>query len=177
MDFAGKSILIVGAGGMGVASARRFAAAGAHVVLSDIDTARLAEARSEVSCTVIAGDIAKPSECRRIVDEATNLHGRLDILLNAAGVWVEGPSEHLTEAQYDRVLDINLKGAYFLSAAAIPHAVMDVQAAAALSAVRQRSAALLACVREPVRPTIGACEPKHRKGHRTVCAEEKGSRR
>ena len=121
MDFAGKTVLIVGAGGMGLASARRFAAAGAHVVLSDIDAARLSEAKDALSCAIIAGDITKPSECRRIVDEAFSLYGRLDMLLNAAGVWVEGPSEHLTEAEYDRVLDINLKGAYFLSAAAIAH--------------------------------------------------------
>jgi NAD(P)-dependent dehydrogenase (short-subunit alcohol dehydrogenase family) len=121
MDFADKTVLVVGAGGMGLACARRFAAAGAQVVLSDIDAARLADVRCELSCAVIAGDIAKPSECRRIVDEATAIHGRLDILLNAAGVWAEGPSEHMTEAQYDRVLDINLKGAYFLSAAAMPH--------------------------------------------------------
>ena len=104
-----------------MASARRFAAAGANVVLSDIDAARLSEAKDALSCAIIAGDITKPSECRRIVDEAFSLYGRLDMLLNAAGVWVEGPSEHLTEAEYDRVLDINLKGAYFLSAAAIAH--------------------------------------------------------
>ena len=101
MDFAGKTVLIVGAGGMGLASARRFAAAGAHVVLSDIDAARLSEAKDALSCAIIVGDIAKPAECRRIVDEAFSLYGRLDMLLNAAGVWVEGPSEHLTEAEYD----------------------------------------------------------------------------
>lgn len=123
MDFAGKTVLVVGAGGMGLACARRFAQAGAHIVLSDIDAERLAMAQAALSCAGIAGDIAKASECRRIVDEAAALHGRLDILLNAAGVWAEGPSESFSETDYDRVLDVNLKGAYFLSAAAIPHLV------------------------------------------------------
>ncbi|HET7294623.1 MAG TPA: SDR family oxidoreductase, partial [Vicinamibacteria bacterium] len=49
--------------------------------------------------------------------------GRLDCLVNAAGLWTEGPAEETREEDFDRVLGVNLKGLFFLSAAAIPHLV------------------------------------------------------
>lgn len=116
-NFAGKSVLIAGAGGMGLASARLFADAGARVLLADMDPAKAEGA----GFAAFRADVRAVSDCRAAVDEAVSRHGRLDLLLNAAGVWWEGPSDSMTEADYDRVLDVNLKGAYFLSAAAIPH--------------------------------------------------------
>ena len=56
-----------------------------------------------------------------MVEGAIAAFGRLDILINAAGVWVEGPSETMTEEQWDRTLDINLKGTFFACRYAIPH--------------------------------------------------------
>lgn len=112
--FAGKSVLISGgAGGMGLAIARRFASDGARILIADI------QPTDEFSC--IKADLRKVGECSRAVDETVARHGGLDLLIHAAGIWWEGPSQSMSEADYDRVLDVNLKAAYFLSAAAIPH--------------------------------------------------------
>ena len=66
-------------------------------------------------------DLRRVDECRRAVAEAAAVAGRLDCVVNAAGVWTEGPSEATTEEEWDRVVDLNLKAVYFVSSAAIPH--------------------------------------------------------
>jgi NAD(P)-dependent dehydrogenase (short-subunit alcohol dehydrogenase family) len=55
-----------------------------------------------------------------MVAETVSHFGRLDVLVNAAGVWVEGPTAEMTEADFDRTLDINLKGTFFACRYAIP---------------------------------------------------------
>ncbi|WP_245518697.1 SDR family oxidoreductase, partial [Mesorhizobium sp. M8A.F.Ca.ET.197.01.1.1] len=55
------------------------------------------------------------------MDKAREWGGGLDILVNAAGVWLEGAASEVREEQWDLVLDVNLKGAFFLISAAIPH--------------------------------------------------------
>jgi NAD(P)-dependent dehydrogenase (short-subunit alcohol dehydrogenase family) len=77
------------------------------------------EARQNV--LPIEADLADVGECRWAVAEAAAWTGRLDAVVNAAGVWTEGPSADTTEDEWDRVIDVNLKGLYFVSTAAIPH--------------------------------------------------------
>jgi NAD(P)-dependent dehydrogenase (short-subunit alcohol dehydrogenase family) len=62
-------------------------------------------------------------QIREMVAQAVTLHGRLDCVVNAAGLWTEGPSGETTEEEWDRVVGVNLKAAYFVSSAAIPHLV------------------------------------------------------
>jgi NAD(P)-dependent dehydrogenase (short-subunit alcohol dehydrogenase family) len=113
--------LITGAaGGIGGATATRFIAGGWLVAAVDINvierTAELGE-----HLLPIRADLADVEQCRGAVAEAAEWTGRLDAVVNAAGVWTEGPSADTTETEWDRVLDINLKGLYFVSSAAIPH--------------------------------------------------------
>ncbi|MFC2252951.1 SDR family NAD(P)-dependent oxidoreductase [Labrys portucalensis] len=121
-----RTILIAGgAGGMGLAMALRFAQDGARVVLADLPGARLEEARArveEAGAEVLALplDIRSVQACREVVAKVTEAGG-LDVLVNAAGVWLEGPATGVDEEDWDRVLDVNLKGAFFLISAAIPH--------------------------------------------------------
>lgn len=122
-----RTVLIAGgAGGMGLATAARFAAGGDRIVLADVSTERLAAAADGLAgkgaaVLTVACDLRSVAECRRAVAESAAWGGGIDVLVNAAGVWLEGPAGDVAEEDWDRVLDINLKGAFFLIAAAIPH--------------------------------------------------------
>jgi len=116
----GRSVLITGgAGGMGLAIARRFADAGARIALADLDAERLAAVELPGALRIQA-DVAQVADCERLVAETLAAFGQLDLLVNAAGIWVEGPSELASEADWDRCLDINLKGTFFCCRAALP---------------------------------------------------------
>jgi NAD(P)-dependent dehydrogenase (short-subunit alcohol dehydrogenase family) len=128
MRFDGKSVLITGgAGGMGRATAAAFLRAGASVLAADIDETGLAATTAELSAlgrvSGIRTDVTRPDDCRRAIDTAVARHGRLDVLVNGAGVWVEGPAEDVDEAQWDRTVDINLKGTFFCCRHAIPRLI------------------------------------------------------
>lgn len=116
-DWSGKTVLISGgAGGMGRACAELFAEAGAHIAIADIAPAKLPDSYLPIAC-----DVAKVADCANAIAKTVGRFGRLDLLINAAGVWTEGVSAEMTEAQWDRVIDINLKGTFFMCRHAIPH--------------------------------------------------------
>jgi NAD(P)-dependent dehydrogenase (short-subunit alcohol dehydrogenase family) len=115
-----------GGGGMGRAIAARFLGTGDAVVLADRSRDALDGAVAELSrdgTTLDASeiDVSVVAECERMVAEVVERHGRLDVLVNAAGVWVEGPTAEMTEEQWDRTVDVNLKGTFFACRYAIPH--------------------------------------------------------
>ncbi|HOT23593.1 MAG TPA: SDR family oxidoreductase [Thermoleophilia bacterium] len=121
----GKTVVITGAGGgVGAATARRFAAAGASLVLGDVNAVRLEELAGELAALApvhaVACDVSCVADVENLVAEAVGETGRIDVLVNTAGLWVEGPSETMTEADWDRVLDVNLKGTFFCCSRAIP---------------------------------------------------------
>ena len=116
--------LITGAaGGIGASTAQRFAADGWRLALADRDRSgleRLAES-IEGPTTLLEGDIREPLACDESVRSAMAWGGRLDALINAAGIWTEGSAEQVDEDEWDRVIDVNLKGTFFMIRAAIPH--------------------------------------------------------
>jgi len=120
-------LLVTGAaGGIGAATARRFASGGWRVVGTDRDAAGLEALRRDLGPAVLAtptGDLRRVEDCRAVVAAAVASAGRIDCLVNAAGLWTEGPAEDTREEDFDRVLAVNLKGLFFVSAAAIPHLV------------------------------------------------------
>ncbi|MEP9374236.1 SDR family NAD(P)-dependent oxidoreductase [Mesorhizobium sp. KR1-2] len=124
-----RTVMIAGgAGGMGIATALRFAAGGDRIVVADLEGPRLDEAKGRIAAvgTEVLGvgfDIRSVPACREAVEAAVAWGGGIDVLVNAAGVWLEGPSVQVSEQDWDRVLDINLKGAFFLTAAATPHLI------------------------------------------------------
>jgi len=120
----GKTVLITGgSGGMGRAIAARFAADGATLYLCDINRRALDDAVVALGPAVkaVETDVTRVADCARAVDAAVDATGRLDLLINAAGIWTEGPSEAATEVEWDRVVDVNLKGTFFMCRHAIPH--------------------------------------------------------
>jgi NAD(P)-dependent dehydrogenase (short-subunit alcohol dehydrogenase family) len=118
-----RVVLITGAaGGIGHASAERFLAQGDTVVLTDVAADALARTATELGgLDGVVGDVTVVADCERIVAETVGRHDRLDVLVNCAGIWVEGPTAEMTEDEFDRTMDVNLKGTFFMCRYAIPH--------------------------------------------------------
>lgn len=124
MVFSNKVVLITGASaGIGKASARAFAKAGARVIIngaSDKGAAVAAEIeRAGGSAHFAQGDVADVDVCRALVATAVELYGRLDILVNNAGIVPVGDVTGFDEDGFDRAVDINVKSVFFLSQAAV----------------------------------------------------------
>ena len=121
---AGKVAIVTGSGsGIGQSIAIRFASESAAVVIGyqdhpeqANDTKTKAEAAGGKAITVQA-DVSKIADTQNLVDQAYQQLGRCDILVNNAGVEKEAAFWDVTEADYDLVLDVNLKGAFFLAQA------------------------------------------------------------
>lgn len=124
MRFENKVIAITGGGsGIGKEAAARFLAEGAKVAINGRDLAKLEAAAKEIDPSgknvfVSAGDIAKPETGAALVDAAVSGFGKLDVLVNNAGVFNPKPFLELTETDYDWYLDTILKGKFFTAQAA-----------------------------------------------------------
>jgi NAD(P)-dependent dehydrogenase (short-subunit alcohol dehydrogenase family) len=119
------AVVTGGASGIGRATADRLAGDGLAVHLVDRNGPGLAAAIAELTAAGATAsgsvaDISVVADCERAVAEAIAAVGRIDVLVNCAGIWVEGPSDAMTEADWDRVVDVNLKGTFFMCRYAIP---------------------------------------------------------
>jgi NAD(P)-dependent dehydrogenase (short-subunit alcohol dehydrogenase family) len=117
------ALITGGASGIGLATAERFARDGVRLVLADIDAAGLDRAVGGLGgpdrVLGAVTDVSSFADCERAVAAAVAQFGRLDVLVNSAGVWVEGPTDTMTEAEWDRVIDVNLKGTFAMCRHAI----------------------------------------------------------
>jgi 3-oxoacyl-[acyl-carrier protein] reductase len=122
MRFSAKRVVVTGsAGAIGGAIATAFAAEGASLGLVDIKPTRLGSSPATQGKQVEAlADLADLSALRRALTEVVSRLGGVDILINAAGVTSFGSAAGLTEAEWDRVLAVNLKGVFFACQTAIP---------------------------------------------------------
>lgn len=124
MRFAEKVAAVTGGGsGIGKEAARRLVEDGARVVINGRSPEKLAEAAKAIdpsgeNVATFAGDIASVATAEGLVKEAITRFGGLDILVNNAGIFEPKPFLDLTEADYDRFLDIILKGKFFAAQAA-----------------------------------------------------------
>jgi len=120
--------LVTGAAqGIGRAIAVRLAQEGAKIIVEDrLDSALAEETLAEVRAAgsdgcVVAGDVGNLTDVAHAVEQGVAKFGRIDVLVNNAGVEHNAPFIDVTEADYDRVLDINLKGAFFMTQAFVRH--------------------------------------------------------
>jgi len=118
-----KVVVVTGASsGLGVSFAQAFAEAGADLVLGARRVDRLAETAALVEAAgrrvhSVATDVADPQQCQRLVDAAVDTFGRVDILINNAGVGTAVPATRETPEQFRSVVDVNLNGSYWMAQA------------------------------------------------------------
>jgi len=123
MDFAGRCAIVTGAtSGIGRAVAIALAAAGASVLATGRDAGRGEATVREAGarCSFLAGDVVDPAFGDVAAAEAVRRFGRLDLLVNAAGVIHVGDAEHTSPREWRDVLSVNLDGAFYMSRAAVP---------------------------------------------------------
>jgi glucose 1-dehydrogenase len=121
MKFSGKVVVITGAArGIGRACAERFLADGAKVVISDVDGSTLGKTVTELELLghsgelrAVEADVSKRADVDRLVATAVKEFGQLDVMVNNAGVARNRDFLEITEAEFDDVMAINLKGAFF----------------------------------------------------------------
>jgi NAD(P)-dependent dehydrogenase (short-subunit alcohol dehydrogenase family) len=125
MRLEGRVALVTGAGsGIGEATARRFAREGAIVVVNDVDveTARpVATALQQEGARALtsAADVTKRTEVEAMMQHVVSELGRLDVLVNNAGINRDAMSHKMTDEQWDQVLTVNLKGTFLCAQAAL----------------------------------------------------------
>jgi NADP-dependent 3-hydroxy acid dehydrogenase YdfG len=123
----GKVVVITGASsGLGEAAARALAANGAKLVLGARRVERLQQLANELqqgADAAIQTDVTDVEQVRRLVDHAVQAHGRIDVILNNAGLMPQSPLERLKVDEWDRMIDVNIKGVLYGIAAALPHMI------------------------------------------------------
>ena len=117
-----KVVLVTGAArGIGLTTARRFAAEGAKVMLCDRDAGTLAQVAASVpGSATVAADLAEDGAADMVLAATLSAFGRLDVLVNNAGISEPAPIAQTTRESWRRVLAINLDAVYLLSRAAMP---------------------------------------------------------
>jgi NAD(P)-dependent dehydrogenase (short-subunit alcohol dehydrogenase family) len=126
----GRTALVTGANrGLGRAFAQAVAEAGADVVVVGRQDDRNQEAAAQIAqstgrrTTVATGDVTSQGDVRRIVEEAMSAHGRIDVLVNNAGICFHRPALEVPDEEFAEVFDVNLTGLWRMTKAVAPHMI------------------------------------------------------
>jgi NAD(P)-dependent dehydrogenase (short-subunit alcohol dehydrogenase family) len=126
LDFGGRSVVITGGSrGLGLLIARQLAREGALLTIAARDRRELDVARTELEASgarvsSVVCDIGVPSEARDLIHQVVDRTGRIDVLINNAGIMTVGPIEHMTPTDFERAMDVHFRGPLHTMLAAIP---------------------------------------------------------
>lgn len=149
-DFHDMTVIVTGSGaGMGREAAKLFAAYGANVVANS-RSASCEDARREIeeaggSVIAVQADVGTMDGCEAIIREAVDKFGRIDVLVNAAGIVVDGSVETADLNDWDRSMNTNVKSVFMLSRLAMPYlrqtkgSIVNVASVAALKGLKNRA--------------------------------------
>jgi meso-butanediol dehydrogenase / (S,S)-butanediol dehydrogenase / diacetyl reductase len=119
--FAGKAVIVTGAArGIGEGIAERFACEGAKVLLVDIDK-QVTETAARLNQAVLLKDVTARDAGQVIAEAAMGAFGRIDVLVNNAGILLPGTAESHTEEEWQQIFDVNVRAVWRLSRAVLPH--------------------------------------------------------
>ena len=122
-SLAGKVAIVTGASsGLGVAFAVGLADAGADIAICARRVEKLEQTKAQVlergrRCVAVQADVSNPDDCNRVVAETVEQLGKVDVLINNAGIGTAIPATRETPDEFRRVIDINLNGSYFMAQA------------------------------------------------------------
>jgi 3-oxoacyl-[acyl-carrier protein] reductase len=121
-DFTGRTVIVTGAGrGVGRAIAQRFVASGANTWLVDVDADVVQAAAEDLSADWALADVSNSADVDRVVGRAVEMTGRLDVVVNNAGILRDRVLWKLDDADWDAVLGVHLGGTFRFTRAATPH--------------------------------------------------------
>jgi 3-oxoacyl-[acyl-carrier protein] reductase len=126
MELSGQAAIVTGAGrGIGRATALELAQMGADIVVAELDTANAEKTASAVQALgrkalVIPTDVTKRADLAMMVERTQKQFGRLDVLINNAGIYRAAATLDITEEHWDAIMDINAKAVFFATQAVLP---------------------------------------------------------
>lgn len=142
-QFEGESVVVTGAArGLGHGIAAAFAAEGADVLICDVNAAGVAASADQLASRfganvkAMVADVSDESAVAAVIDGALDRYGRLDHLINNAGIVRIARLIDVDEEAWDRVIDVNLKGVYLTMRAALPH-MLDAEAGSIVNIASQ----------------------------------------
>ena len=118
------AIITGGASGIGLAAVKRFTEEGAHVAIVDYDKEQGEKVAAEYpNAAFFEVDVSKASQVREMVEQVISHFGKIDILINNAGVTRDATLVKMTEEDFAKVIEINLNGVFYCTQAVVPHMI------------------------------------------------------
>lgn len=127
--FENKVVIVTGAGGgIGTAIAQRFAREGAQVIVTDTNADGASDTTQSIldedlKAETILADISSRDACYKLIEDVIAKHGKIDVLINNAGINRRGPLLELTDEDWDLTMQVNVTSMFHLCRAAIPHMI------------------------------------------------------